>query len=580
MATALESASLVMAPCGYEDGTLGSLQPTDGSGDFTFTRGSNLSATRVNAAGNIEKGYENLLLQSNSFNTTWTTSNAGVTSGQIGYDGSSDAWLLSKSDAGGQIRQNVTSSGVATFSVYAKANASDYAQLVCGSVYQFFNLSLGTLAAGNGIGASIEAIGTNGWYRCSMSFNSSITTAKIYPAENNNAGATSGSIYIQDAMLNQGLVAYPYIETATTSAQGGILEDTPRIDYSSGPNGSLLLEPSRTNLVNFSEYYGQYPQTRVTITDNYGISPDGSQNAAAVFNTTDNGRHNVSGNYFTVTSGTSYVNSVFAKAGTITKMKLKLYSGGGTSIGFNDGDFDLTNGTATGTGAGIESYGNGWYRCYVVDSPTSSVSNARFNLELLDASGGVSYVGSVTDYIQIFGSQVEQASYPTSYIPTYGTSVTRSADACSKTGISSLIGQTEGTLYSEAVFIEDGTQSHWVSISDGTARNWIFVGKDNNDIRGYVRASNSVIFTNQTFQIVDNAVAKIAVAYKSGDIALYINGTKISSSTNSFSFDNALDRINFGTHNSGATLEKTRQKEVLVFKERLSDAALAELTTL
>ena len=71
MATLLETASLVMVPSGYEDGTLGSLQPLDGTGDFTFTRGSNISATRVNEDGYIEKGYENLLLQSNSFDTTW-----------------------------------------------------------------------------------------------------------------------------------------------------------------------------------------------------------------------------------------------------------------------------------------------------------------------------------------------------------------------------------------------------------------------------------------------------------------------------------------------------------------------------
>ena len=57
---ALEAASLVMIPSGYEDGTLGSLKPIDGSGDFTFSRGSNLSATRVLENGYIEKGYENL----------------------------------------------------------------------------------------------------------------------------------------------------------------------------------------------------------------------------------------------------------------------------------------------------------------------------------------------------------------------------------------------------------------------------------------------------------------------------------------------------------------------------------------
>ena len=68
MANALEAASLVMIPSGYENGTLGSLKPTDGTGDFTFSRGSDISATRVNEDGYIEKGYENLLYPSNDFN--------------------------------------------------------------------------------------------------------------------------------------------------------------------------------------------------------------------------------------------------------------------------------------------------------------------------------------------------------------------------------------------------------------------------------------------------------------------------------------------------------------------------------
>ena len=51
-----------------KEGTAYSMKPTDGSGDFTFTRGSNLSATYVGRDGYIKKGYENLLLrQSNDF---------------------------------------------------------------------------------------------------------------------------------------------------------------------------------------------------------------------------------------------------------------------------------------------------------------------------------------------------------------------------------------------------------------------------------------------------------------------------------------------------------------------------------
>ena len=67
MSTALEAASLIMIPTSYSDGLLASAKPNDGAGDFTFTRGSNISATRVNADGNIEKGYENLLTYSNTF---------------------------------------------------------------------------------------------------------------------------------------------------------------------------------------------------------------------------------------------------------------------------------------------------------------------------------------------------------------------------------------------------------------------------------------------------------------------------------------------------------------------------------
>ena len=82
-----KDASLVMIPSAYKDGKLYSIRPTDGSGDFTFSRGSNLAATRVDVNGLIEKGRENVLLQSNQFDTTWINSNSR-TGGQAGYDGS------------------------------------------------------------------------------------------------------------------------------------------------------------------------------------------------------------------------------------------------------------------------------------------------------------------------------------------------------------------------------------------------------------------------------------------------------------------------------------------------------------
>jgi len=99
----IDLASLVLAPTAVKDGKVYNAIPNDQ--DFTFSRGT--EATRVNSAGLIEKARTNYLLQSNTFDTTWVKSNVSVTSGQSGYDGSSDAWLLSIS--GGSSGQRLES---------------------------------------------------------------------------------------------------------------------------------------------------------------------------------------------------------------------------------------------------------------------------------------------------------------------------------------------------------------------------------------------------------------------------------------------------------------------------------------
>ena len=281
MSTALEAASLIMIPSGYEDGTLASVKPTDGTGDFTFTRCDgaaecDLAATRVNADGYIEKGYENLLTYSNTFSDfSWTKFNASVTGGQVGYDGTNDAWLLERNETFGQVIQNITNSGVQTFSVYAKANSLNWIRVTQGSPNAYFDLS-GSGAVGQVtqcIDATIESIG-GGWFKCSITSNVSLTQVRVYLANgNNDISGTTGSIYIQDAQLNQGLVAYPYLETTTAPAQGGLLENTPRLDWSNGVP-SVLVEEGRTNLIGQSEYFGSgWSLSNISPTYNHSTSP-------------------------------------------------------------------------------------------------------------------------------------------------------------------------------------------------------------------------------------------------------------------------------------------------------------------
>jgi hypothetical protein len=201
-----DDASLVYIPTGYKPTKNYSGKPSTGGADMTFSRAS--GATRVNSRGLIEKVRTNLLLQSNSFDTTWTTLNgASVTSGQTGYDGSSDAWLLDRSNFNAHVNQTISLSAVGTFSVYAKAGTLNWMRLRDNNgVGAYFDLS-GSGAVGSTSGlidSAIESIG-GGWFRCSVVANWSSSSFKIYQADaNGDTSGTSGNIYIQDAQLETG----------------------------------------------------------------------------------------------------------------------------------------------------------------------------------------------------------------------------------------------------------------------------------------------------------------------------------------------------------------------------------------
>jgi len=362
-----------------------------------------------------------------------------------------------------------------------------------------------------------------------------------------------------------------------------ITEDTdlPRIDYTDGC-GSLLLEPQSTNGIIYSEDFSSYSGSTVNVVSNYAISPDGKTNATKFIPTVNNTQHQKSSNTsISLSSGDKVTYSIFAKADEYANIVLttgvyQIYNSWVyVAVNLNNGEIKGSNADSTF----VQDYGNGWYRIGFTATVTQNYSYDNLTIKCSNdpdnTAQGPSFSGDGTSGILIYGTQHEvDKSYPTSYIPTNGSTVTRNADVCNNAGSSDLINSTEGVLYGE--FSTNNTDSpNWLNISDTTAVNWLFLGKQDGDIRVYLRANNSVIL-DYTKPLEDKN--KIALSYKSGDIKVYINGINVDNSTSTFSFTSALSRIDFNQYNGGGTQTQIAWKALAVFKEALTNDELEGLT--
>ena len=251
--------SLALIPSGYKASKVYSVLPTDGTGDFDFTRSGN--ATRVNSEGLIElvstnvprlnyplidgvvQGCPSLLLEpqrinlliySEDFsNPAWNKINSTINSNQtISPKGDLTADLLSATTTTGSYFIDVlfvTPAQKYTYSIFAKKSNSDYFAFIivdgANVIRQYYNVSDGTVGITNNSGSpiveniKIENYG-NGWYRCSLTIQAlnSAVEVRNYVIQNDGiATAPIGSeIFLWGIQSEQGSYATSYIPTSGT----------------------------------------------------------------------------------------------------------------------------------------------------------------------------------------------------------------------------------------------------------------------------------------------------------------------------------------------------------------------------
>ena len=587
----LNQASLIQIPSGYKDGTLYSAKPINGDGDLDFTR-SNDTATRVNSAGLIEKVRTNLALYSEQFtNAYWSKTATSITAnsttspdGTITADTITADGTSSRHDA--FLSLSATSGTAYSYSVYVKKNTNDFFQIATGggfgsNAFANFDLVNGVLGS---IGSSATATITNaggGWYRCTITATATTTgTTGIYNLISTSSTASrlevntlTTSIFIWGAQLElSDFGATDYIPTTTTAVSVGMLANVPRVDYSGGGCGKLLLEPQRTNDLTFSEQFDNagWSKLNATITANDIVSPDGYQNADRI---TDNAFSTSHAVYRTGWDTTQRTASVYAKAGTSSKVYIiNGATGTGVFADLSTGTF-IANGTFTGT---LTEVGNGWYR---ITATHTAASAQTFAIGLFSGTSSTVYVGTGS-YAYIWGAQLEAGTYVTSYINTLSAVSTRGIDVMVVDDVytNNLVTASGGTWYIEIdnnfVYTRDGANVGIYIANDtsgGTSTDGLALRNNGATARLTINKRVATIQTQLYVTTTDHV--KVALKWNGTTLDVFQNGVKV---VNATAFTPTIMEY-FGSF--GGDVPKYII-ESLLFPTPLTDVECIELTTL
>ncbi len=519
--------SLFMIPSAVSSGKVHSVFPNSTDADFDFNRDS--SATRVNSQGLIETvGYfsnEKVTSLENSgfypFNTF--TDNGG---GSYTCVSTNTSWAGFQQPSSETFA--VTSGQVyrITFDIVKHSGTS----------FQFF---IGNNAVGTAY-TPVTAISASGSYSFDHTVTTTNSAARLVSQCNQIINFTISNISIKEIQGDRARLNY--------EIEGGLVNTKP----------SLLLEPQSTNEVTYSEKFNQWSNVGgVTFTSDIAKSPDGSMSADGIQDTTGGSFKRLRIVKSSISPNSTFTASVFVK-----KETSQINFGGialvyqNVSTATSYGIIDAVNGTiVNGSGSitptfNVVDFGNYW-RFEMTSTDNGSNTAVEFAIYGTLSNNGTSLGVGAGSVRTIWGAQLEQQSYATSYIPTNGSTQTRAAETCNGAGTSSILPSEEGILYTEIAALSTTDPTHQnrdISISDGTINNTLILYYQSslNRISVYINVGNVMVALGSVTSYTVTNFNKIAVRWKQNDFRMYINGTLVFSDTSGASFSSGtLNRINF-----------------------------------
>lgn len=354
-----------------------------------------------------------------------------------------------------------------------------------------------------------------------------------------------------------------------------------------------LNEPESTNLCLYSEDIENWGTgSAVTYSNNEGIAPDGANTANLLVEMALDNVHFKS-QACAVTSGEKYSFSVCLKKGAgITApdiIQLTFSSGGFGSSQY--ANFNISTGeklTVAGGSSTIEELYGGWYRLVFKATATSTTSTfaAVTFTNNNDSLGRVPvYLGQTTSDVYVWGIQVEEEAFPTSYIKTEATTVTRTADSL-------IIDNSNRDVLPNSFCLVGTWTPLGVGGDYGLSDIRCFGSQDsrgsNNEIRsvGFSAYSYTVagsggyysLLVDDINQLIENKYAfQLFQDGSDVNVKIYKDGVEKLSETETQTLDHSNESLEIGS--LAGTVFASMIKDVKIYNKELFDSNLKRITT-